>query len=478
MVFLVIAFTLVGIVLFSQLKPPPASQNQTAAREPFCRATSFTKDSPEVMAPSYIHKGKDKPADQRDEYPTLNQDLKPYKLIKADAPIIAGWIEYNITTPSEIINGLKCPSERSSDGIKHHHFCQWIHDPVVPSPNPGRAKKYAVLYPAPWSRDPGYSSSFNSEDSQGNRIYFADYQLIFLAHLKDDNSLAIYNAKDPKGNDVPFALADVYQQVKYEDNDTARQNPIPNPAGLPNSVLKCKDKDSSSSAKTTLYLDFMNLDSSQKKIQMAGVIPETISVEEDWYYPYCKPVIYLYPKEKTDVSVVLKTKGALTRTDPLYPQSGWNVTAYPNGKIESGDKSYNYLYYESRIKDSDIQKPKEGYVAAFSDLPKFYSQTLPKLGLSQKETEDFKTYWEKALLYSPYYFVGVFKEEEIENIETFTVSPKPSSVIKVRIYFEALDKKKEVKSPEIKTPERKGFTVVEWGGMVKRDKNHPFTCSE
>jgi|LSQX01.1.fsa_nt_gb hypothetical protein len=45
-----------------------------------------------------------------------------------------------------------------------------------------------------------------------------------------------------------------------------------------------------------------------------------------------KPVIYLYPEEKTDVSVKLDYNGELFVTYPNY-NNGWNVTAYPDGTI-------------------------------------------------------------------------------------------------------------------------------------------------
>lgn len=197
-----------------------------------------------------------------------------------------------------------------------------------------------------------------------------------------------------------------------------------------------------------------------------------------WWSPECKPAIYLYPKEKTKVHVEVKPEGYLTYTNPVYPPLGWDVEANPNGIIKTFGKDYNYLYYESKIRDSAINKPKKGYVVKFDGLPKFYDSILPKLGLTIKEALDFKDYWQKVLPYSPYYFVGLMDEKDIEKIEPLTISPKPNIIIRIRFYFEALDKKILVQEPVIERKVRNGFTVVEWGGLVKVDKNHPFTCSE
>ena len=141
-------------------------------------------------------------------------------------------------------------------------------------------------------------------------------------------------------------------------------------------------------------------------------------------------------------------------------------------------QKFPYLYYESKIRDSAINKPKKGYVVEFEKMPKFYDEILPKLGLNKKEAFDFKDYWEKILPHSPYYFVGIMDENAIEKIEPLTISPKPSTIIRVRLYFEALDKFISVEQPVMEAKVRDGFTVAEWGGLVKVDKNHPFTCSQ
>lgn len=197
-----------------------------------------------------------------------------------------------------------------------------------------------------------------------------------------------------------------------------------------------------------------------------------------WYTPACKPAIYLYPKEETDVNVRVKTQGFLTYTDPVYVSSGWEAKAYPSGKLIVNGRFYDYLYYESKIPDSEIKKPREGFVISYGDLPGFYDEILPKLGLNSTEAQGFKDYWVKALPYSPYYFVGIMKLNDIEKLEPLTINPAPDTIIRARIYFEAISEKIEVSEPEIETPKRQGFTAVEWGGMVKLEKGSKFTCSQ
>jgi hypothetical protein len=197
-----------------------------------------------------------------------------------------------------------------------------------------------------------------------------------------------------------------------------------------------------------------------------------------WWTPVCKPAIYLYPENTQQVNVKVNTKGRLTLTIPNYPENGWTVLANKNGLIESNNNFYPYLYYESEIPDQLVKKPERGYVVNKAELPALFNDLLPKLGLNQKESSEFKEYWEKVLPNSPYYFVGVMDKENIDAIEPILFNPVPDIFIRVRIYFEALDKKISVSPPLITTPKRVGFTAVEWGGAVKTDQEHPFTCSK
>ena len=56
---------------------------------------------------------------------------------------------------------------------------------------------------------------------------------------------------------------------------------------------------------------------------------------------FAKPVIYLYPKEVTDVTVQLDYDGQLTCTYPAY-ENGWTVTAAPDGTLtDANGQTYN-----------------------------------------------------------------------------------------------------------------------------------------
>ncbi len=195
-----------------------------------------------------------------------------------------------------------------------------------------------------------------------------------------------------------------------------------------------------------------------------------------WLSPYCKPAVYLYPEQTSYVSVKLNPTEPLTYSDPIYPSNGWGVVANPTGEIFYQSKPYDYLYYETKIEDKKINIPTKGFVVERNKLSTLFKDILPKLGLNPHETQQFTDYWADKLPASPYYFVGIVPEDNLNAISPLNVNPLPQTTIRVTLYFKPLDEKENVEQPTITTPVRTGFTVVEWGGIYKRDKNHEFSC--
>ena len=241
-----------------------------------------------------------------------------------------------------------------------------------------------------------------------------------------------------------------------------------------------------------------------KTLQL-GTFP--VPVGKGWWRKWVdesKPAIYLYPEKPTKLRVVLDPAGELTVSDPPYdPKTGWEITAYPNGtiiptandpkilskplpsvilnliqnlyrsQVELGmtkKSTYPYLFYEANL-DQVFIKP-EGFNVPGSDLVKFFGETLPKLGLNQKETQDFIDYWMMRLDENQaYYFIHFLDEEQIEKLEPLDISPiSPITQIRVRAYFKPLEKQARVTPQKFSlTKQRKGFTLVEWGGILDQN---------
>jgi hypothetical protein len=197
----------------------------------------------------------------------------------------------------------------------------------------------------------------------------------------------------------------------------------------------------------------------------------------DWLTPYCKPAIYLYPQQVTDVHVVLNPIGKLNLTIPQYPKLGWDVTVSPNGNIVSNGQQYDYLYYEAKLPDEKIIPPSDGFVVSYQDLASRLPQIVTAYGLNTKEKDQFVEYWLKVLPHAPYYFIGVMPEAELDRLSPLSITPHPDHVRRLTLYFQALQKKEDVSSPApFATFSRSGFSVVEWGGIFKKDPKYPFSC--
>lgn len=176
-----------------------------------------------------------------------------------------------------------------------------------------------------------------------------------------------------------------------------------------------------------------------------------------------KPVIYLYPEKKQDVSVEVNFEnGWFTCTYPDYG-SGWNVTAYPDGRIinkADGDE-YSYLYWEgSQAMELDFS---EGFVVSREDTADFLKEKLSQMGLTPREYNEFIVYWLPIMQKNEYNLIS-FQWDNYDEAAKLEISPEPDSVLRVFMAFKAANENTDVPEQKLEKIERSGFTVVEWGG--------------
>ncbi len=173
-----------------------------------------------------------------------------------------------------------------------------------------------------------------------------------------------------------------------------------------------------------------------------------------------KPAVYLYPTETSEIEVKVDVNGFITEAEPNY-LTGWKVIAEPNGLI---DDKYDYLFYEAQL--TNLQLPKQGWIVEYSNLDNWFDETLPLLGLNDKEITQFKEYWMKELTETNYYEIKILEKQFLNENMNLMITPKPETIIRLNFYFKPLSDKIEIEEPTIETPKRTGFTVVEWGGLL------------
>ena len=178
-----------------------------------------------------------------------------------------------------------------------------------------------------------------------------------------------------------------------------------------------------------------------------------------------KPVIYLYPQKETQVSV--KVGASITKSEPAYNQ-GWTVTALPSGKLLDNGVPYPYLFWEGQ--GQNYPSVTEGSIVKQSDIKITLEKQLTLLGLNEKESADFMEFWLPKMPKTAYVRLSWLGTYEMNKLAPLTVSPKPDTMIRVFLDFEGLNKPYEIKQQKLSAPDRKGFTLVEWGGLLVGSK--------
>jgi len=183
-----------------------------------------------------------------------------------------------------------------------------------------------------------------------------------------------------------------------------------------------------------------------------------------------KPVVYLYSEAVLNVKLELSNKEDLSYTYPEY-NDGWAVSTGENGTIHCKGKSYPYLFWEGKKKNIDFVKDLEvlkGYFIQTDTVVSFLENHLTQLGLNQKESTDFITYWGPRLMSYQYSTVQFLVDDQYDvEIAELSVTPKPESIRRIYLLFEGTNKDAPnyiVEKPLLTSFERTGFTVVEWGG--------------
>lgn len=177
-----------------------------------------------------------------------------------------------------------------------------------------------------------------------------------------------------------------------------------------------------------------------------------------------KPVIYLYPQVKTEISVSVGAN--ISKSEPEY-LGEWNVTANPNGQLYSSGDIFPYLFWEG-IGLGKYPLINSGTVIKRQSAPDTIRSQLAFMGLNDKEISDFCEFWIPKLPQKNYIRLTWLTTAELNELAPLKISPKPDSILRVFLDFEGLDNSISIPSQTLKPFYRKGFTVVEWGGLLRK----------
>jgi len=177
-----------------------------------------------------------------------------------------------------------------------------------------------------------------------------------------------------------------------------------------------------------------------------------------------KPIIYLYPTKKTEINV--KVGALIRKSEPEYKEEGWNVVAYPDGRLIYKGKQYDSLFWEGLGKGIYPNLKNYGFIVPQKKLASTLGEHLSLLGLNQKESADFLDFWLPKMPKTPYVRLTWFGTKEMDILAPLEVTPEPDTKIRIFLDFEGLEKPILLTPQRLSSVRRVGFTLIEWGGLL------------
>lgn len=285
------------------------------------------------------------------------------------------------------------------------------------------------------------------------------YELKLLKSYDDYKNSKIYTERDLKNQNFKvhnYILLNIYNSdERYSVSNVSENNGTAKLLINANVYKKKKtQKNASLLIRVSKKCDTINEKNVRFEINyIDDSIPDTID----------KPMIYIYPTNDIDLKIKLINDDKLTHTYPKYVNE-WNVHVTKDSTIFDYKTKRNYyaLYWEGI--DNSIIDMNEGFVVKGKQTSIFLENKLSYLGLNDREINEFIVYWISKMENNNYNFIRFRTLKEINEYMPLEFSEKPDTLIRVIMDFKPLNKKINVKEQKLEKMQRKGFTIVEWGG--------------
>ncbi len=177
-----------------------------------------------------------------------------------------------------------------------------------------------------------------------------------------------------------------------------------------------------------------------------------------------KPVIYLYPQATTTITVAVDA--LVTKSEPLY-KNGWTVVAAPTGQLLHEGKTYGSLFWDG-YGNGPYPKLTQGYVVKTGDALALMSQHLRQMNFNDTEISEFNDFWVAHLPPEPYTQFSWLQTTDMQIMAPLRISPKPQTLIRAFVDFKGLMEPISIEPQQLESKKRNGYTVTEWGGVLRR----------
>lgn len=177
-----------------------------------------------------------------------------------------------------------------------------------------------------------------------------------------------------------------------------------------------------------------------------------------------KPIIYLYPTETTEVTLRFGDASRLITTYPKY-DGEWRVLANVDGTLEDESGRQYYALFYDELTDHTVDFKTGFYVTAGDAIP-FLEEKLARLGFTPREADEFIMFWLPVLEKNGQSVVYFELTDERDAECPIEVTPAPDSALRVIMHVKQVDAPVDIAPQTLPTFERRGFTLVEWGGQI------------
>jgi hypothetical protein len=176
-----------------------------------------------------------------------------------------------------------------------------------------------------------------------------------------------------------------------------------------------------------------------------------------------KPVEYLYPTHNETVHLTVDANVATS--DPAY-DGGWTVQASPSGQLEDKGATYGSLYWEGYALNA-FPAITEGTVVSRTDAAGVLASQSRTLGLNPTEASAFLAFWVPRIPPSPYVEISWLTTPTLDQLLPLTVTPRPTTMLRIFVVMSGDTTDVSVPAEPLHGTVRRGFTLVEWGGLLR-----------
>lgn len=177
-----------------------------------------------------------------------------------------------------------------------------------------------------------------------------------------------------------------------------------------------------------------------------------------------KPAVYVYNDEAIDFNLQIEPVGEFVFTYPEYNKEGWNISLDSDNNLTCDGKAYDYLFWEGQQMNMNYNE-QEGFVVSKTEVISFLEDKLSVLGFNDKEQNDFIAYWGPILSSTDHNYIHFIQTANYnDEVAGYKSTAKIDSELRIFMIHEPCDQFRYVEAQQLKTFERNGLTLVEWGG--------------